>query len=376
MKTEKTSRRPYWLILIAVVILALITSVVAFAAMQNADNGGDAVVAQVDDGTSAETATSIYDQGVLVTGVSADKPAAEAGIRRGTIILSVNGTDVTTAAELSELVADAAENGGVVTMTVLNSAEPEEITITLADETPYLGVMLDGMHDFGRMQTECTCADGTIPALPHGGKGFGHGFTAPFGEGDFNFEAMTAGAMLMSVEPDSPAAAAGLEVGDIITAIDDTAVDSVDALVAAVAELTPGDRVTLTIQREGEEMSAILVLGVHPDDATRGFLGVSVGPSINIEQFSSGQLPEGALPFSLEELEKMFPEGFDSETFGDFFAPDGTIDPEALQEFFDSHFGENGAFNFHDLEKMFPHGFGGFDGFVPEFTPDTDANNA
>ena len=213
MKTEKTSRRPYWLILIAVIVLALITSVVAFAAMQNADNGGDAVVAQVDDGTSAKqqhrSTIKVYSSPASV--LTNRQP--KAGIRRGTIILSVNGTDVTTAAELSELVADAAENGGVVTMTVLNSAEPEEITVTLADEAPYLGVMLDGMHDFGECRPNAPVPTAPSPALPHGGKGFGHSFTAPFGEGDFNFEAMTAGAMLMSVEPDSPAAAAGLEVG-------------------------------------------------------------------------------------------------------------------------------------------------------------------
>lgn len=372
MKPEQASRQPYWLILITVVILVAITSVAAFAAMQNPETGSDAVVAQADDTASAETTTSIYDQGVLVTGVSADKPAANAGIRRGTIILSVDGTNVTSAAELSELVAAAAENGGVVQLTVLNSATPEEITVTLADEAPYLGVMLEG---FGRIHTECTSEDSVAPAYPHGNNGFDHDFTMPFGEDDFNFDALMTGAMLMTVEADSPAAVAGLEAGDIITAIDGTTVDSVDALVAAIAELAPGDRVTLTIERDGEEMSALIVLGTHPEDAARGFLGVTVGANIAVERFSGGQLP-GALPFSQEELEKMFPDGIDGKSLDEFFTPDGNINPEALEEFFNSHFGENGEFNFGDLEKMFPHGFGGFGEFLPEFTPDTDSNDA
>ena len=62
------------------------------------------------------------------------------------------------------------------------------------------------------------------------------------------------GAYVEVVEEDSSAEKAGLKVGDIIIAIDDTEINTHSALVATVATYRAGDTVTLKIMREREEM--------------------------------------------------------------------------------------------------------------------------
>ncbi|WP_084102065.1 S1C family serine protease [Demequina sp. NBRC 110051] len=59
-------------------------------------------------------------------------------------------------------------------------------------------------------------------------------------------QAATAGAAVLGVYDDTPAAEAGLVAGDIITAVDGVAITDADGLTAALADLDPGDAVGLT----------------------------------------------------------------------------------------------------------------------------------
>ncbi len=61
-----------------------------------------------------------------------------------------------------------------------------------------------------------------------------------------------AGAMVGRVLEDSPAARAGLEVGDIITAVDEVAVDSPQTLARAIHEAEDGATVELELWRDGQ----------------------------------------------------------------------------------------------------------------------------
>ncbi len=63
---------------------------------------------------------------------------------------------------------------------------------------------------------------------------------------------------------DSPADTAGLEDGDIITSIDDQAIDAQHPLDLALLTHKPGDTVTLTVLRDGTTQSIELTLGVRP----------------------------------------------------------------------------------------------------------------
>jgi S1-C subfamily serine protease len=73
---------------------------------------------------------------------------------------------------------------------------------------------------------------------------------------------VTAGAVVVEVRPDSPADRAGLQQGDIITAIDDEPVGSIAELVGRIQQRRPGDDVTLTVARTGtDERTVTVTLG-------------------------------------------------------------------------------------------------------------------
>lgn len=68
------------------------------------------------------------------------------------------------------------------------------------------------------------------------------------------------GALVREVGEDSTAGAAGLETGDVVVRVDDTMITGSDSLVATIRSYRPGDTVTLTFVRDGEERSVELEL--------------------------------------------------------------------------------------------------------------------
>jgi putative serine protease PepD len=76
-----------------------------------------------------------------------------------------------------------------------------------------------------------------------------------------NEEGLPGGAVVRSVTPGSAADQAGLQKGDVITRVNDAIIPSSDTLVAIVRTYRPGDRVQLTVERDGETRTMTLVLG-------------------------------------------------------------------------------------------------------------------
>ncbi len=66
------------------------------------------------------------------------------------------------------------------------------------------------------------------------------------------------------ITPGSPAEAAGIAPGDIITAIGDTRIDAEHPLNAVLAGYAPGDTVTLEILRDGQTLLIDVTLAVRP----------------------------------------------------------------------------------------------------------------
>lgn len=72
------------------------------------------------------------------------------------------------------------------------------------------------------------------------------------------------GAVVAAVAPGSAAGDAGLEAGDLIVAVDDDPVDGAASLVAAVRAHVAGDAITLTVERDGAELTMPATLGTAP----------------------------------------------------------------------------------------------------------------
>ena len=84
-------------------------------------------------------------------------------------------------------------------------------------------------------------------------------------ETDFNAEK---GVYVYQIYTDSPAAAAGMKEGDIITAIDGEEVDDMNALKQRLISYKPGDQVTLTVERQKQEISVTATLATQNTAST------------------------------------------------------------------------------------------------------------
>lgn len=73
------------------------------------------------------------------------------------------------------------------------------------------------------------------------------------------------GQVIVNVEPDSPAGNAGLQSGDVITAIDEEPINVDTWFVDELYQHDPGDMVTLTVDRDGETITIEVMLGTRPD---------------------------------------------------------------------------------------------------------------
>ncbi|MGI8412755.1 MAG: S1C family serine protease [Solirubrobacteraceae bacterium] len=72
------------------------------------------------------------------------------------------------------------------------------------------------------------------------------------------------------IQPGSPAATAGLQPGDLVTAINGKAIATTEQFIATIASYSPGDTVSLTVTRGGQTRNVRLKLGTAPARAPGG----------------------------------------------------------------------------------------------------------
>jgi aminopeptidase N len=111
-------------------------------------------------------------------------------------------------------------------------ARPEPLTVTIAGKAANAAAAPPAQPGSRRVSV------GTVPDFAYGGVGVRIG----------------------SVVPDSPAAAAGLQAGDVLTAIDDEPVANLQAYSDLLKTLEPGQTATLTIERDGDELAVDVML--------------------------------------------------------------------------------------------------------------------
>ena len=171
-------------------VIALLSSGMLFA------NGAQEIPAPMAaDGVQNEV---VQDDGVLVTAVLEDSAAEQAGLRRGDVILSMNGTAVSTPYELSSRISE------------MRAGDQLDLRVRSGDETASVTVTLDDRYNMPPLGVRAHPEPGSFARRPMGPGAY----------------------RILAVEEGSPADDAGMEAGYIVTGID--------------GEIAPGETITVS----------------------------------------------------------------------------------------------------------------------------------
>lgn len=163
-----------------------------------------------------------------ITAVEAGAPAAEFGLLAGDRLLAVDGRVPNERHEVWRSF-DGVRSGQSVAVKVLRGQREVEIQVWRA-HAGYLGVVVGGLDELWRQQNELDTISGVL---------------------------------IRQVLANGPARRAGLKEGDVLVAVNGTAVSPVN-LQDLLSRIGAGTRVELTVLREGERLILPLNLGRRP----------------------------------------------------------------------------------------------------------------
>jgi len=190
-------------------------------------------------------------EGALLSSINPGSAAEKAGLKPGDIVLSLNGEKVTNS---SDLVAKlyTFEPGQTVQMTILRNNGQVEIPVTLQklDET----ALRPGANDQGN--------EGALNGSTAQNEDIGAIFQdqSPDIRSQLPSDAPK-GPVVTQVQPQSPAAAAGLQPGDIILKVGGTAIVSAKQLGVVLKKSDLKEGVRLFVWRDGVTVYSLLQTG-------------------------------------------------------------------------------------------------------------------
>ncbi len=198
--------------------------------------------------------------GVLVSKVVKGEAAEKAGIKKYDIIQYFNDEKIRRTDDLTEAVQDS-KPGNKVKIKLVRDGKEHEFTVIL-----------------GTLELK---ALKPVPFNFPGGKGEKNGFTYFMGGGGYlgvNLYEMSKdlseyfgvkeneGALILSVEKESPAQKAGLKAGDVIVKIDGKDISSPNDVIKIISKMEKGEKVDIDVIRHNKKMTVKAEL-----DARQGF---------------------------------------------------------------------------------------------------------
>lgn len=217
--------------------------------------------------------------GLLVEAVEPDSPAQAAGVTQYDVLEKVDVQWMVNPEQFGALVRTL-KSGDKVTLSLIHENEPKAAQATLGErqmpvsEAPANGTAYADFDSDGRLDVFVANRGYTNlwSAISSG---------APANEPPVTFLGVTtsspppavagqlklatgAGLMVDSVEPGSPAQAAGLEPFDVLTMLGDQRLFNADQLTVLVRNHQPGDQVQLTLFRAGRETTFQATLAQRP----------------------------------------------------------------------------------------------------------------
>jgi S1-C subfamily serine protease len=137
-------------------------------------------------------------------------------------------------------------------------AIPSTRIVSIANQIIATGkVQHTGRAYLGIAPTDATGSSGL-----GGGSGFGSG--GFFGGGNGSGTTSVTGALVQQLASNGPAAKAGVQQGDVITAVNGTQISDANDLLTILAQQKPGNTITLTLNRNGSTVMVHVTLGELP----------------------------------------------------------------------------------------------------------------
>jgi serine protease Do len=220
------------------------------------------------------------ERGVVLGKIVPDSPAAKAGLKEGDVVTEINGQRVEGTEQFRRVVREIPA-GRMAQFTVWRDGRAQTVQVTIGKAemghggTTFVAPAAPGSFSFQMpdLPEVGTIFEGNPWTSSHTRLGidaenldgaFGNYFGAPDGEG----------ILVRGVFPDTPAAKAGLKVGDVITTVNGERVRSVGELRAKMAEKREGNALKLGVIRNKSSMSLSVELPppaerhAHPDVRT------------------------------------------------------------------------------------------------------------
>ena len=199
-------------------------------------------------------------RGVLVSDVVADSPAAKAGLKAKDVITEYDGAPVEGTVQFRRLVRETPP-GRTVNLTVVRDGHETKLSVQVGDSARNMESrlrMIMPARPFNFNFTMPEFMPGRTPALGIEAEDvsgqLGTYFHVPGGEG----------VLIREVNPDTPAAKAGLQAGDVIIKVEGNAVKSLAELRDNLREKRDQKSVALTIIRGGAEKSVSIAIELPP----------------------------------------------------------------------------------------------------------------
>jgi serine protease Do len=184
--------------------------------------------------------------GAFIAGLTADGPAAKAGIKEGDIVVEFDGKKVDTMRALPRLVADTPP-GNTVDVTVMRDGK--EITLKID-----VGLLEDEPVKKASLTTGDQ-PDDSAPPPDDAAQMFGLTLGAITDEArkDFSIDSSVEGVLVTAVEPGSEAAEKSLKPGEVIVQVSQQDVSTAEEVTARIEELKSEGRRTVMLLVSGED---------------------------------------------------------------------------------------------------------------------------
>jgi S1-C subfamily serine protease len=221
--------------------------------------GGSSIGVTVREVTADDAAKAKLDglRGVWLETVHDATPASRAGLRTGDIVVEFDGERVRGVQQFTRLVRET-PSGRNVSMAIVRDGARQTVTVSPEE------------HGARTLQDLLSRADRPVVRAP---RNFSFDFDFPPEIGAFinprqlgatltplgdqlrTYFGVSNGVLVSSVQSDSPASAAGVRAGDIITRVNGRSIDAPNDVTQAIRNASPGADVEITVMRDRKELT-------------------------------------------------------------------------------------------------------------------------